>query len=104
MGGRGTSGPHRVRLSGAREGRRGARQGLVGAAVQAFFSYRTWIVSNTIWFAIPGWFAELIRAGVSIAITVITIQIGELDEFKAQYKWLVIFTVSSFAENGIRLS
>jgi hypothetical protein len=69
-------------------------QGFVGSAVQAFFSYRTWVVSGTIVFAIPGWIGEIVRAGVSIAITVTTLQVGELSAFEAKYKWLVIFTVS----------
>jgi hypothetical protein len=69
-------------------------QGMVGSAVQAFFSYRIWIVSGTIWLAIPGWVGELVRAGISITLTVITIQVRDLMTFKAEYKWLVIFTVS----------
>lgn len=68
-------------------------QGLVGSAVQAFFSYRTWVVSGTIWFAVPSWIAEIVRAGVSISLTVLTVQMGILDKFKEHYKWLVIFTV-----------
>jgi hypothetical protein len=69
-------------------------QGFVGSAVQAFFSYRTWVVSGTIWFAIPGWFGELVRAGVSVSLTVITTRTGNLTAFRTQYKWLIIFTVS----------
>jgi hypothetical protein len=77
-------------------------QGLVGSAVQAFFSYRTWVVSGTIAFAIPGWIGELVRAGVSITLTALTIQVGDLTAFKAKYKWLVIFTVSENSVTFIR--
>jgi hypothetical protein len=70
-------------------------QGLVGSSVQAFFSYRTWIVSGTIFFAIPGWIGELVRAGLSIALTVITMRTGELTEFRNKYDWIGIFTVST---------
>jgi hypothetical protein len=69
-------------------------QGFVGSAVQAFFSYRAWIVSGKIWLAIPGWIGELVRAGVSIALTVVTLTTPGLTVFREKYEWMGIFTVS----------
>jgi hypothetical protein len=70
-------------------------QGFVGSAVQAFFSYRTWVVSGTIVFAIPGWIGEIMCAGASIAITVTTMQLGQSKAFVA-FKWLIISSVSKY--------
>jgi hypothetical protein len=70
---------------------------LIGASVQAFFTYRVYVVSGRRWFAVPLWTLEFANVGLVMAIVILATQSSGFLEFKEHYNGLVYVILISCA-------
>jgi hypothetical protein len=67
---------------------------LVGTPVQAYFTWRAWVVSKRSWYATPPWFAELVRLTVVLANCVFLAQSDTVMLFKVTRANLITSTLT----------
>jgi len=72
-------------------------QAVTAATVQAATSYRVYLLSGKLWFAIPAWFAQLGRIALAVFLTVMAYRIGSLSVFVEKYNWVVILSMTNSA-------
>jgi hypothetical protein len=68
-----------------------------GASVQAFFTYRVYVVSGHWWLAVPLWILELFDTSVVAAMVYYTTKSSGFLQFKEEYNGLVYMTLISCA-------
>jgi hypothetical protein len=76
-----------------------------GAAVQAFFTFRIFVVSGNWWLAVPLWILQLVEVGTVVSIAVFTTRSKGFLEFKEDYNALVyVCLITCVVVRAIRLS
>jgi hypothetical protein len=68
---------------------------LVGSPVQAYFTWRSWVVSAHAWYSVPPWIAELARLIVVLVNCVYLSKSSTIEEFKGMHGSLVTMTLAS---------
>jgi hypothetical protein len=61
----------------------------IGASVEAFFTYRVYVVSGHWWLALPLWVLEISVMGVCASLVALASRSGGFLQFKEHYNWLV---------------
>lgn len=69
-------------------------QGFVGVAVQSYFAYRVWKVSNSLIFPGVAWLGSAVRLAMSVTVTVFTWQTQNVVVFSHKYGWTVVLSLS----------
>jgi hypothetical protein len=68
-----------------------------GMAVQAFFTYRIYVVSGQWWIAAPLWILEVFELGTVASIVAFTTKTSGFLQFKLEYTAVVYMTLISCA-------
>jgi hypothetical protein len=68
-----------------------------GSAVQAFFTYRIYVVSGQWWIAAPLWILEVFEVGTVASIVALTTKTSGFLQFKQEYTAVVYMTLISCA-------
>jgi hypothetical protein len=64
--------------------------------MQAFYTYRIYVVSRRWWLAVPLWLLELFEAGVASAIVAFSSQASSYVEYKEKHGFLTYLCLGAY--------
>ncbi|EIN08890.1 hypothetical protein PUNSTDRAFT_67859 [Punctularia strigosozonata HHB-11173 SS5] len=68
--------------------------GTVATLVQAFFTYRLWRLSRSLYLAIVGWVLAMIHLGAILAVGILASEIKQLGVFAERYLWVALLAIA----------